>query len=438
MSPLLKRVVAGMGANSYGQAVTILIQLASLPIFLNHWDLATYGVWLTLSAIPAYFSMADVGMATVAGNRMTMLMGEKDEVGANRVFQSAQLFILISCLLVAVVVLPLIIFAPAEILSSNDVRVALLALVLGVLISLLGGLATSAFKATQRYAIGTGVDVTSRMFEWLGGVVGLVLYGTFSAVAIGMLLVRIIALLGMAYLSTYQQSKLSWGVNAADKNETRNMIKPSMGVLSFTISSALSLQGFTLLTAHLLGPAAVAIFNTYRTMARVAVQISSVLSFALWPEFSRLYGARDFKRLRMIYIRSALAASLGAVLLSAVIYLVGPLLLQVWTHGKVQFIPSLISLLLLYAAIGGSWHVPRVLLLATNNHIDLGVAFLFVSILSVALAWPLGLWTGLQGLVWAMIAGESFMMLLCFVMVVRYIYRDDLVACELKQSSASG
>jgi len=67
-----RRIIAGMGANSFGMAITIGIQLISLPLFLHYWNTSTYGVWLMLSAIPAYLSMADVGMVTAAGNRMNM------------------------------------------------------------------------------------------------------------------------------------------------------------------------------------------------------------------------------------------------------------------------------------------------------------------------------------------------------------------------------
>ena len=90
-----RRIIAGMGANSFGMAISIGIQLVSLPLFLHYWNTSTYGVWLMLSAIPAYLSMADVGMVTAAGNKMTMAMGKEDLTEANRVFQSAQMFMAI-------------------------------------------------------------------------------------------------------------------------------------------------------------------------------------------------------------------------------------------------------------------------------------------------------------------------------------------------------
>jgi hypothetical protein len=68
---MLRRIISGFGSNLFGQLVTILIQILSLPIFLYYWDMSTYGSWLVLSALPSFLSMADVGMVQAAGNKVT-------------------------------------------------------------------------------------------------------------------------------------------------------------------------------------------------------------------------------------------------------------------------------------------------------------------------------------------------------------------------------
>lgn len=60
MTTVVRRVVAGLSANAFGQPVRVVIQLLSIPLFLRWWDIATYGVWLILSATPACPAMADV------------------------------------------------------------------------------------------------------------------------------------------------------------------------------------------------------------------------------------------------------------------------------------------------------------------------------------------------------------------------------------------
>ncbi|MBV8273585.1 MAG: hypothetical protein JO067_15065 [Cupriavidus sp.] len=437
MSPIIKRVIAGMGANTYEQLANIFMQLVSLPIFLSHWDVKTYGTWLVITAIPSYLSMADVGMVTVAGNRMTMLAGAGDMAGANRVFQSAQMFILLACLTIAAMAIPAALCMPVALLASLDMRLALAALLAGVLLSLGAGLSGAAFRSTNRYALGMSVAVTTRLMEWAGGIAGLLLIGTLAAVAGGMLLVRVITLVWQSWLSTRNGDGLTWGMRHAQWSEVRAMLRPSLGFMTFPIANAISFQGFTLLTAHLLGPAAVAVFNTYRTVARVAVQVTSTLSHALWPEFARMFGSGEHRGLRTLLLRSSLLGALGAIVLSVMLYLCAPLLLRIWTKGQIDFYPGLMRAFLLYAAIAGIWHIPRVILMATNQHSRMGIAFLVISVLALLCGQVLGASQQIMGLVMAMIIGELLAMAVCFwLAATTFLSRDNKPEEALDESSA--
>src|SRR5277367_4476438 len=88
MNPLMRRLLAAFGANSFGRITTTLIQIVSVPVFLSHWGAGLYGEWILLNAIPSYFSMSDLGFGTVAGNEMTMLMVSDKRAEAIEVFQS--------------------------------------------------------------------------------------------------------------------------------------------------------------------------------------------------------------------------------------------------------------------------------------------------------------------------------------------------------------
>lgn len=408
-----RRVIAGMCANSFGMVITIGIQLVSLPLFLHFWDTSTYGVWLMLSAIPAYLSMADVGMVTAAGNKMNIAIGKGDLPEANRVFQSAQLFMSVVCGAIALITLPVIFFAPLPFLQSTDMRMALSALCIGVLAALFGGLSEAVFKSTQRYAAGTMLSNYVRLGEWLGYMAGLIMVGSFAAVALCGLAVRLIGTLITVQLSKRGNHGIHWGMHAAERAEIRDMIKPAVSFMAFPLANALSFQGLTLLVGALFGPIAVALFNTYRTIARVAVQITAIFSHALWPEFSRLFGANAGVAVRQLFRRSALFSALQALMLSAILYVAAPFLLRIWTNNSIEFVPSLMMLMLLYAAIAGVWHIPRVLLMATNQHTGLAYWALAAAALSVGLAWLLGGALHLNGVILAMLLSELFIAIAC-------------------------
>lgn len=412
-----RRILAGMGANSFGMAVNIGIQFISLPVFLHFWSTATYGVWLMLSAVPAYLSMADVGMVTAAGNKMTMAMGRGDVAEANKVFQSAQMFMSIVCGAIALLAIPVIMLAPLPWLQDLDQRIALAALCTGVLVALFGGLADAVFKSTQRYAAGTMLGNFVRLGEWLGAMLGLVMVGSFAAVALGALVLRILGTLAGVWLAQRGRHGIQWGAQSADMAEIRTMIEPAVSFMAFPLANALSFQGMTLMVGALFGPVAVALFNTYRTIARAVVQITAIFSHALWPEFSRLFGEGATLHLDQLFKRSALLSALQALILSGILYFLAPWMLAIWTHQHIEFVPSLMLLMLLYAFVAGVWHIPRVLLMATNQHVGLAYWVLAASALSIALAWVFqGTLNGalqLNGVALAMLLSEIFIAIVC-------------------------
>jgi len=368
---------------------------------------------LMLSAIPAYLSMADVGMVTAAGNKMTMAMGRGDLDEANKVFQSAQMFMMIVCSTIALITLAVIFFAPLRFLQNVDQHIALFALCTGVLIALFGGLAEAVFKATQRYALGTTLSSLLRLAKWLGYMIGLVLVGSFAAVALCGLAARAIGTLIGVQLSRSGSHGIQWGAQLTDMAEIRAMIKPAISFMAFPLANALSFQGLTLLVGVVFGPIAVALFNTYRTIARVAVQITAIFSHALWPEFSRLFGEGAAVRVKKLFHRSALLGAAQALVLSLALYFVSPWLLNIWTHGRIEFIPSMMLLMLLYAAVSSLWHIPRVLLMAINLHTGLAYWALAAAVLSVVLAWLLGRVLQLNGIAMAMLLSELFIAIAC-------------------------
>jgi O-antigen/teichoic acid export membrane protein len=362
-------------------------------------------------------------MMTAAGNKMTMAMGAGDHLTANRVFHSAQLFMSIVCGVIALILVPVMLLAPIPWLQNFDQRIALTALCIGVLSALFGGLSEAIFKSTHRYPLSALMGSAVRVGEWLGAMIGLVVFGSFAAVALGGLFVRLIGTLITAKVASTGEHKIYWGTADATMHEIREMVKPAASFMAFPIANALSFQGMTLLVGALFGPAAVAIFNTYRTIARLAVQVTAIFSHALWPEFSRLFGHGGVAAVQSIYQRSAILGLAQSVCLSVVLYFMSPFLLKFWTHGAIIFVPQLMMFMLLYAAVGGVWHIPRVFLMATNQHTDLAYWSLAAGIISVGLTWLVGNSYDLQGAAIAMLVSEIFIALVCAWLAYRAMTR---------------
>jgi O-antigen/teichoic acid export membrane protein len=410
---MFRRIILGFGANAFGQAVNIVIQLASLPLFLLYWDASTYGSWLLLSAVPAYLNWAECGVVGVASNKMTMAMGRSDPVEANNLYQSAQLFMTIVCGSLALIVVPGTLFLPMPDFMTEDKRIALAALFLGVLCGQYGGLSIAVFRATGRYATGELLGNLVRLSEWSGYALGLILFRSFAGVALLGLFFRASGTAVGIYLGQRGGHGLRLGFRHASKAELLYMVRPAVSFMAFPIANALSFQGVTLIVGVLAGTAAVTLFTAYRTLARVTVQVTGLFSHALWPEFSRLFGQQGMTAVHPLFRRAALIGAAQSIALSLVLFFISPFLLRIWTHGRIGFEPGLMALILTYAAVSGIWHVPRTLLMATNQHIGLAGWLLATGILSVALAWLLGTFWQINGVGAAMLISESFIAAIC-------------------------
>ncbi|MBN8490398.1 MAG: oligosaccharide flippase family protein [Burkholderiales bacterium] len=402
-----KRIGHGVSANAFGQGVTILIQIASLPIFLSIWDLSTYGKWLMMAALPAYFAMSDIGLLTAAANRMTMLMGAGEIVGARRTLHSATAFMSAVCLGVALLTAVGLIYLPLPMLQSPGDRWTLWLLVLATLAAMYSGIDQAVFRATGRYATGILTNNFVRLAEWLGGIAALLVVGHAVAVALAMALVRVLSLRISWQIARHGNATFGYGLREARWMEVKELVKPGLAFLAFQLSSALSLQGFTLLVGSMFGSAAVVTFSAARTLARVAVQATSILSHALWPEFSRLKGAGETQALQALYARSIRIGGATAVALSAVLAGLAPWILPAWTRGEVSYQAAIVLPLLAYAAVAGAGHIPRGVLMSTNGHGQLAIGFTLVSALSLPFAWALGLVWALAGVCWSLLLAEA-------------------------------
>jgi CHASE2 domain-containing sensor protein len=75
----------------------------------------------------------------------------------------------------------------------------------------------------------------------------------------------------------------------------------------------------------------------------------------------------------------------------------------------------------LYATVGGIWHIPRVLLMATNQHVGLAYWAILTGLLCVGLAWLMGSQLQLNGVGAAMLTSELFIACACAWLAYRAI-----------------
>jgi O-antigen/teichoic acid export membrane protein len=420
--------VSGAGAFAYSQAVTIATQLLSLPLFLRYWNTEQYGEWLMLSAIPVYLGMADFGIVAVAGNKMTMHVARKEIQDANRIFQSALAFATISALIVGGICMAAVLITDTAILATPDRKLALCLLLIAMQVAMFSSAIDIVFRANRLFARGTYLINTARLAEMAFAVMAVAMAGSLLAAAIGFLVGRV-AFTAIMYADARRCfPKFHWGFANAERRDIREMMKPAIAFLAFPAGNAIAFQGITLIIGSCLGPAAVTLYNTYRTLSRVLVQAASLIARPLWPEISAQFALGNMSK-----IRAALAIGTGATAMlmitcgAALLYF-APAILEAWTHAKVAYDADLFSLFLIAAGISGLWQVAMVALGATNRHAQFATAYLALSVLVATVTYAYAPQFGIRATISPQIAVEVVLVLIALLFARRLYWQGSLVA----------
>jgi O-antigen/teichoic acid export membrane protein len=184
----------------------------------------------------------------------------------------------------------------------------------------------------------------------------------------------------------------------------------------------------TLLVGQMFGPAVLAIFNTYRTLSRVTMQITAMFANSLWAELARLYGEGGADALRHLYARSARLCNLLAIAASVALLFASPHLLRIWTHGVIEMRWEFMALMLAYAAGAGLWNLPRVLLMSTNQHVGLAGWAVGMACFALVLAAAAGVQWGLTGVGAALLLSEIMIAIVCIVLARRVLTPSGAMA----------
>ena len=371
------RVAAGVAAHFYAQAVTIVTQLATLPIFLARWNTEQFGQWIMLSAIPSYLTVADFGIVTAAGNMMSMYKAREETAELNRAFKSS-IFIIVSVvpLLALVTVVPLLTFGFG---LGTDQRSALAALLVASLLSVACGLFDAAYRPFGKYPKVTLLLTTARVFDFMGTIAGLLIGGSLTSAALGLLSARIVACIALFLFALKDVPELKWNLHQVDGQSVKTLIRSGVGFLSFPIGNLLTLQGMVVLVGAQLGGGAVALFNSSRTLARLLAQLAILTGKSSAPEISRLYGAgKDHEAdalIKKLLWTILPVTAVGAIALE----LLGPTILEHWSRGKLILDRGVFTWLIVGALFAAYWQIRSTQLTATNRHSFLATMFFITS-----------------------------------------------------------
>ncbi|MDR3572356.1 MAG: hypothetical protein P4L50_00705 [Anaerolineaceae bacterium] len=404
--------------------LTALIQIVSVPVFLHFWGPKLYGEWLVLSAIPIYLGLTDFGFGCVAANDMTMQVARGEKSAALEVFQSTWVLTTVFsvsfgiCVAFALWLLPFERWLKVTLLSRGQVAAILCVLCVYVLLDLQWTVISAGFRCDGNYALGTVLGNVVRFMTNGASIIAVACHGSPLSAALALVTVRILGNWICQLVLRHKSPWLHYGYSYAHFSIIQRLFNPAIAYMAFPAGNALSLQGMTIVVGAVLGPIAVVIFSTVRTLTRFAYQMVAIISDSVWTELSAAFGAGNTLLARNIHrcaSQAALGLSSAAILFLA---LFGNVIYSYWTHYKVSMDHHLFHLLLIEMLANAFWYTSSIVPIACNRHEGQAVVYLLTTAISLPAAFLLMLRYGLAG------AGMS--LLLVDLSMIAYVLHHSL------------
>lgn len=392
MADVRQRLLQASGASGVSLIARMLEQLLFVPVLLAAWSVELFGEWLLIAAIPVYLALLDFGVVQSGSNELAKRAGDGDEQNMARFFRdysSAFLLwslILFALLVVLVLVSPVSDWLRLSAISNGEAQGIFVLLIAGTLVSQNSLALIAGMRARRILPAGLLVRATGAFLR-LGAAfiaVGLLDAGPIELAAI--LLISRIAEYGILALILAGRD-LAPALNPFRKRteSLRGFLGSGMEFMLFPLAQSLILQGAVVVVGMTFGAAAVAIFVTHRTLSRMVSQVVQLAVVPLRAEAGLLQADEQKAELGAILLSVSRLTFWAAIIVAAGLMALGPWFFEVWTGGKILFLPILFATLLLATLFEALWSVSSTIRMGTNRHRPLAWSYLAVSLAGLVL-----------------------------------------------------
>lgn len=387
-SPIRKNIIA----NLFGIGVNLLNQIVLVPFYIIYWGNDLYSDWIVISALTAFFGISDIGLNSVIQNKFSISYARGDLKQCNSLLvNNVAIIIIIGSICVVSSIVYVSFFDITDQLGLHTITrtegsAVFVVLLCQIFIQMLSGIENAIFRATHNASVAVYYDQIARLVIFVITFVCLVVGCNVAFMCIAICLPNIL-LIAIKHINARRYFKWGFTFSLGDLILLKEILPQSVAYMSFPISNAILLQGFTLLVNRFWGSDTVVLYNTTRTMCNFIKTFLSTILHSVWPEFSIAYGKRDNVTMRRLYSKAMKASFVLSVLISIFLLMAGPFIYTTWTHGAVQFSYPLITAFLVVLVINTMWNTGCVALLATNNHVIFGIIDMCVTIMALIVAY---------------------------------------------------
>lgn len=378
--------VIGQGA---GLASTIVIQLAQVPVLIWAIGAYSYGQYLLVIAAPSLLVLSDFGVLAAFSTAMLQA------VASGKMAEARHLSRIASAILLSIGFVALLGLAAGSYFFGTSADFpswagpvfafyGLYALV-NIQTNAVEGILRAQGDQAKTWTYVAGL----RFVEFAVAATMAVLTRSPVAFVVALLVARAV---GTVLLSRRAHRLAPWSSRTPTFRgwrAFRYLVRPMAGSLAQPATNYVYLQATVIAVGALFGPLVVAQLSVLRTLSGLLKQGAQVFTIASVPIITHAAATNDVSALRARYRSTAITVASFAVPSGAVLVLLGPTFVSLWTHGSIVASPSLLLVFTIEAVCEAGLAVASMGLIAQNRHFALSMSALLLSLCYISAVWLL-------------------------------------------------
>jgi O-antigen/teichoic acid export membrane protein len=412
-SGIAGRIVRAASAQGLNQLARIVQMFLLVPVCLGAWGTAIYEDWLLVNSIVGFLVLADLGFVQFTTVKLIDAWSTGDRERFSREWGLALgLFAALSAALICALSVSWASPAwtslvPARQLHAMDLGAIAVLLSLAQVWWILITLGLAVYRArgdlSRSYHLSSILVLLQTagiaLPAWLG-------YGPVAAAA-GNCIVTGATLTAAVVDLRLRYPDVAWKPIWPSFDELCRRMRNAIGYLVAPVATTIMLNGPNLILANSGAPqGAIALFATTRTIAGVARQLPYQFAHPAGVELAGLLARGARKDLFRVYQSAGRALAIIVGMLSGFTVVAAPLVMTLWTGGKVAYDPTLMFLMVGTTALCAPSQVAYMLLWYGGHPGPLSKALVVSTGLAVGLAIVLAPWFGTHGVAVGLGVGE--------------------------------
>lgn len=338
-------------AFSFGlKGISIIVNLAYVPLLIDYLGKEEYGIWLTLTSIVTWFTFFDIGLGNGLRNNFTKAVAEGEyELARTYVSTTYAILTLIfgSLLIIFFIVAPFInwqtIFNTSTINEAELLNVSLIVFsffFLRFVFQLIGVI----LLADQKPAVNNSFNVMANVISLF---IIIVLKNTLpgSLPLLGFVLSGIpvlILFLASVYLYKTKYKRYAPSVKYVQFKESKKLLNLGVKFFILQISDVVMYSSTNMLIAQISSPEDVTVYNVSYKAFSIFTMIYGIILSPMWSATTEAFHLNDFKWIRK-FVKSMQKIGSFLTIIIILFLLLSSKVYYLWVGDKVT-VPFVVSL----------------------------------------------------------------------------------------------